>query len=138
MLVTQSKTEDGHYRWIVTPQTREVLEGRPWDPNKNPRMKLLDQRKNRSRGIPPAVRIEVQCLREDLLVQDIEVKDSTLWEKLRAKNGFRNRLVAAESYIRDRLEEEGLEIGEINDKFSSLILARVTAEPVDPNESLAK
>jgi hypothetical protein len=130
MLVTQSKTEDGNYRWVITPQAQKVLDGRPWDANKNPRMKLVDGRRNRSKGIPPTVRIEVHCLREDLEIQDIEIKDATLWEKLRPREAFRNKIVAAESYIRDRLAEEGLEAGHISDKFSFLTLARVTADPL--------
>jgi hypothetical protein len=117
MLVTQSKTEDGNYRWVITPQAQKVLEGRPWDANKNPRMKLVDGRRNRSKGIPPTVRIEVHCRREGLEIRDIEIKDETLWEKLSEKAGLRNKIVAAESYLRDRLAEEGLEAGQISDEL---------------------
>jgi hypothetical protein len=121
--VTQSKTDDGEYRWIVLPRTRPFLEGRPWDPNKEPRLKLVDKRKDRKKSIPPTVRVEVRCRREDLLIEDLSVKDVTLWERMKAKAGFKNKLAAAESYIRDRLTEEGLEVKNISDVFGQVTLA---------------
>lgn len=47
--VTQSKTEEGEYRWIALPRTQPFLEGRPWDPNKEPRLKLIDKRKDQKK-----------------------------------------------------------------------------------------
>lgn len=66
MIVVQSQTADGHYRWTVESPRSSVLVGRPWDANKQPRLKLVDKRKDRSKGIPPTVRVEVRCRREDL------------------------------------------------------------------------
>ena len=40
----------------------------------------------------------------------------------------KNRLAAAESYIRDRLQEEGLEVRNIDDAFGELLMGSVTAE----------
>jgi hypothetical protein len=74
MIVTQSKTADGQYRWLIEPRTKEILEGRPWDATQQPRLKLIDRRKDRTKGIPPAVRVEVRCRREDLVIQDLEQK----------------------------------------------------------------
>jgi hypothetical protein len=37
-------------------------------------------------------------------------------------------MAAAESYIRDRLSEEGLDVKNIDDIFGQLTLANVTAE----------
>jgi hypothetical protein len=130
MLVTQSRTVDGHYRWSVESQLGKILEGRPWDGSKQPRLKLIDQRKDRSRGIPPTVRVEVRCRREDLVIDDLEIKDQTLWETAKNKFGFKNRMAAAESYIRDRLTEEGLEVRNIDDIFAHLTLGSVTAGTV--------
>ncbi|WP_338828819.1 hypothetical protein [Bradyrhizobium sp. 27S5] len=128
MLVTQSKTADGHYRWSVEPQRTKVLHGRPWDGTKEPRLGLIDKRKDRSKGIPPAVRVEVRCRREDLLIEDLVMKDENLWGKVQSRAGFRNRMAAAESYIRDRLSQEGLEVRNIQDVFGQLTLANVTAD----------
>jgi hypothetical protein len=128
MLVTQSQTEEGYYRWIVTPRTKSFLDGRPWDPIKEPRLKLIDRRKDRKKSIPPTVRVEIRCRREDLLIVDLKLKDGGLWQSLKGKTGFRNKLAAAESYIRDRLSEEGLEVKNISDIFGQVTLASTTAE----------
>lgn len=128
--VTQSKTEEGEYRWIVLPRTQPFLQGRPWDPNKEPRLKLIDKRKDRKESIPPTVHVEVRCRREDLLIEDLSVKDESLWQRIKSKAGFKNKLAAAESYIRNRLTEEGLEVKNISDAFGQITLASTTAEPV--------
>jgi hypothetical protein len=128
MAVTSSKTEEGHYRWIIKPSASQCLEGRPWDANYQPRLKIIDKRKDRSKGIPPAVRVEVRCRREDLLIDDLQVKDAKLWDQVKDRIGFKNKMAAAISYIRDRLSEEGLEIRNIEDIFGSVTLASVTAE----------
>jgi hypothetical protein len=128
MKVTQSKTADDQYRWTIEARRTRTLEGRPWDGVKEPRLKLIDQRKDRTKGIPPTVRVEVRCRREDLIIEDLEVKDETAWQALKGRAGFTNRLAAAESYIRDRLSEEGFEVGNIGDIFSQLTLGSATAE----------
>lgn len=127
-VVTQSQTSDGDYRWNVHADELTALDGRPWDAKKHPRLKLVDQRQD-GRGIPPAVRVEVRCRREDLIIDDFETKDEKLWEKIASSVGFRNKMAAAESYIRDRLSDEGLEVHNIEDKFGVLTIARAMAEP---------
>lgn len=128
IVVTQSQTADGHYRWLVEPQYKATLSGRPWDASKHPRLTLIDKRKNPKDGIPPTVRVEVHCRKEDLVIEDLEIKDETIWEAAKAKAGFKNRLAAAESYIRKRLSEEGLEVKNLDDIFGRLTLASTSAE----------
>jgi hypothetical protein len=130
LVVTQSKTADGQYRWSIEPQTKEILEGRPWDATKQPRLKLIDERKDRTKGIPPTVRVEVRCRREDLLIKDIQIKDEGLWQAAKRRVGFKNKMAAAESYIRDHLSQEGLEVRNIEDIFGTVTLASATAESV--------
>jgi hypothetical protein len=128
LIVTQSKTADGQYRWLVEPRAKEILEGRPWDATKQPRLKLVDKRADRTRGIPPAVRVEVRCRREDLIIKDLEIKDETLWDAAKRRAGFKNKVAAAESYIRDHLSQEGLEVDNIEDIFGIVTLGSATAE----------
>ena len=128
MKVTQSKTADDNYRWTIEPGQQRTLDGRPWDGVKEPRLKLIDLRANRSKGIPPSVRVEVRCRREDLAIEELEAKDVNAWQLLTARAGFSNRLAAAESYIRDRLAEEGFQIRNLEEKFAELVLGAVTAE----------
>lgn len=128
LAVTQSKTADGHYRWQVESRKDSHLEGRPWDALKQPRLTLIDQRKDRNKGIPPTVRVEVRCRREDLRISDLEIKDEGLWDTVRRRVGFKNKLAAAESYIRDYLSQEGLEVKNIEDIFGTVTIASATAE----------
>jgi hypothetical protein len=107
-----------------------TLDGRPWDAEKQPRLKLVDQRRNRSAEIPPTVRVEVRCRREDLVIQNLEIKHKGIWNSLKKRLGFKNRMAAAISYIRDRLTEEGLDVENINDVFGQLTLGSATAETV--------
>jgi hypothetical protein len=129
MLVTQSKTVEGFYRWIITPAMEKTLEGRPWDAASQPRLRIIDERKDRTKGLPPVVRIEVRCRREDLAIEDLQIKSKSIWEKTKSRIGFRNRLAAAESYIRDRLRNEGLEVNNIEDRFGKVTLGSVIAQP---------
>jgi hypothetical protein len=93
----------------------------------DPLLKLVDQRTNRRKGIAPSARLEIRCLREDLEIQDIEIKDSGLWEKLVNRDGSKNRLKAVEAYIKNQLEKESLEAGDLSDKFAKITLAEVIA-----------
>jgi hypothetical protein len=130
ILVTQSKTDEGHYRWLLEAGRSGILKGRAWDAVKQPRLKLIDCRKDRSKGIPPTVRVEVCCRREDLAIEDLQIKDEKLWETVKTRVGFNNRMAAAESYIRDRLAEEGLEVKNITDIFGHITLGSATAQTV--------
>lgn len=130
MMVTQSKTADGNYSWAIESATKEYLKGSPWDAIRQPRLKLVDERKDRSKGIPPTVRIEIRCRREDLAIDDLQIKDESLWQAVKGRAGFRNRVAAAESYIRDSLSEEGLETDNIHDIFGCLTLGSVSADSV--------
>lgn len=130
MIVTSSKTGEGHYRWIIKPGTGTFLEGRPWDAEKHPRLKIIDERKDPTKSIPPTVRVEVHCRREDLLIENLEVKDEKLWDAAKGRIGFKNRMAAAVSYIQERLTEEGLEVKNIEDIFGEVTLASVTAQSV--------
>ena len=129
MVVTQSMTPDGYYRWSLRPSKGSVLRGRPWDAEQAPRLKIVDQRKDREKGIPPTVRVEIRCRREDLEITEINVKNETIFEVAKRRAGFRNRLAAAEAYIRDRLVREGLTIRNFDDSFGELTLANIIAEP---------
>jgi hypothetical protein len=62
------------------------------------------------------------------VIEDLAVKDEKLWESIKARAGFSNRMAAAESFIRDRLEEEGFDTKNIQDAFGELTLGTATAD----------
>jgi hypothetical protein len=128
--VVQSKTSENHYRWILRPEGGGNLIGKPWDSLEAPRLTIIDGRKNRSHGIVPTVLVEVRCRREDLSISQIEIKDGDLWTKIKAGLSTKNKLVAAEAYIKNRLLNEGLEGSEIHDKFGVLTVAKAASGEV--------
>ncbi len=124
--VTLRKTAEGHYGWTIKSTNGGALDGRPWDAQLHPRLKLVDLRRDKSKGIPPSVRVEVRCRREDLIIEDLIVKDENKWNAAQARLGFRNRMVAAEAYIRKKLIDEGLDVQNIEDIFGEVTLGSVT------------
>jgi len=125
--VMQSKTADGFYRWILEPADGSFLDGRPWDANTVPRLKLIDRRSDRSSPLPPCVRVEVRCKREDLEIEELTLKDETVWTALQAHFAHKNRMAAADAYIRSKLISEGLEVKNFDDLFGDITLGSVTA-----------
>lgn len=124
--IVQSKTFEGDYRWIVTPVIEgEVLDGHPWDAVKKPRLTLRDTRKDRTKGIEPGVRVQVRCMREDLVISDIVLKDARKWNLMQQAPLHRNRVVAAEAVIRDRLATAGLFHGELGELYAEICLAEI-------------
>lgn len=126
--VEQSLTHDGQYKWELSHAIGSALRGRPWDCVSNPRLTLIDKRKDPSKGIPPIVNIKIRCLREDLLISEIAVKDEAKWKKIVSGAGFKNKHLAAEAYIRNMLAKEGLDSGDISDPFCSINLAYITVD----------
>ncbi|WP_421736800.1 hypothetical protein [Caulobacter sp.] len=123
----QSQTFDGNYRWVITPAIDgAMLDGHPWDAKQKPRMKVRDDRSDRARHLEPTIRIQVRCLREDLEITDIVLKDTKRWQSLVRSPTHRNRVAAAEAVIRDRLSKAGLFHDPLDEPFSELCLAEVS------------
>lgn len=128
LIVTQSRSPEGFYRWLIERGDGASLDGRPWDASAQPRLKLIDERSDRSKGIPPTVRVEVRCRREDLDISDVQIKDENIWDAVKARAGFKNRMAAAEAYIRMKLAEEGLYADNFDDIFGRVTLGSTTAQ----------
>lgn len=126
--VRASKTEDAHYRWTLTAALNDFLDGRPWNPNAEPRLKLVDKRAQ-AKGLPPAVRIEVRCCREDLLISNVTLKNRSRWAAVKSRTGYRNREIAAEAYIRDQLLRRGIVVGDMRDTSAQMTISVTTPEP---------
>lgn len=124
MIIVQSQTVDGDYRWSISGAVAEMmLDGKPWDADRVPRMKVIDTRRDRSRGIEPSVRVEVRCLRDDLKIENIVLKDDKAWANLLKSPSHRNRYIAAEAVIRDRLFKAGLVHGALGEPYAQMCLA---------------
>lgn len=130
MEVTQNKI-DGDYRWVIEPAAGEaILQGRPWDAEKLPRLQLVDQRPVGTKSMPPSVRIEVRCLREDLEITNIKLDGTPDWSLIKRRKHAQNRQIAAEAAIRTLLAREGLVTSDMDDPYAQLTLAVVSTDAV--------
>lgn len=120
MQVTHWKTDSG-YAFIISPSSSVSLKGQPWEADDRA-MEIIDKNSQRKRGEPPEVRIEIHCLREDLIIEDIQFASKKLiaFPKLP-----RTKQVAVEQYIKDELARAGFPCGDLSDPFTRLILADV-------------
>ena len=125
IMVRHSLDRDGNDRWLFTPSTETTLEGKPWAAVDTPLMKLRDAEAGGKRKLEPSVRLELTCFREDLDIFDIELKDRGRIPLANLKSP--KRLIAAEAYIRTRLEAEGLPAPLMSDGFAQITLARVNS-----------
>lgn len=116
--VTHWPTENG-YSFRIETQSNSALIGSPWNA-KDSVMKLQDKNYNRNRGESPEIRIEIRCLREDFIIEDIEFTDSRFpsWAAL-----TRSKQVAVEQYIRDELARAGFDCGDLSEPFTEIVLA---------------
>lgn len=131
--VVHGLEEDGSHRWTITPSIGSELVGQPWRSEDEPRLKVIDTRQDRGRGLAPSIRVEVRCRREDLIISEIVLKDEVKGGLLSKKPQYRNRQVAAEAFLRNRLFEEGLlqgGEGDLTDPFARMTLAVIQAEGV--------
>lgn len=112
--MVHSKTSDGEDRWAISTGVGELLIGAPWVVGTVPLMNLVDAR--RPTGAPPVkVWLEIRCLREDLVISDID-RLSLLPSSLEA---------AAQRVVRSRLLKRGLGDPNLGDPYERITLARV-------------
>jgi hypothetical protein len=77
------------------------------------------------------VRIEVVCAKEDIAVDDIQVKSGGGMKSLPLTFNHDNRRAAAEAYIRTKLFELGLEAADFDDPYGRISIADVIARSVN-------
>ncbi|WP_210166631.1 hypothetical protein, partial [Neorhizobium galegae] len=94
----------------------------------SPLLRLKDERADPGRGIAPGVRVAVKCLREDLIISDIRLKDELSFKDRIIGNEERIKERAAEAYIRTKLCELGLEVGDLSNIFARIFLLDIAAK----------
>ena len=117
--MSQSKDPDGNYRWIVMPETGDLLMGKVWDPIKRPRLSV---KKSGASIIAPTCRVIVRCRKQDFNVSEITLKSG---KKLGQKFLF-NRTAAATAFISQRLGELGFDNENLDEEYANICVAEVT------------
>lgn len=126
-MVTPRPRGSRGYSWEMEPSFRPNLRGQPWDPITAPRLKVKSLGKLQS--IDPAIKVEIRCALEDLDISDIKKKQSGINGSIR--NILYNEIseAAAIQHLKLILRDADLEAGELDNRFSGLILANVLAVP---------
>lgn len=128
------RSHDDHRAWSLDGRSLPGgrLRGPVWDAKQEPRLTVIDRRpeavmqKDAEMGFPPFSRIEVRCLREDIDIYDIQLKDPAEQKKLNHRNGYEARMKAAEAFLRQQILREGLRVDNLSDRFSELTILDAT------------
>lgn len=135
-----TRSHDGYDAWTVNGE--EQLGGRllgpVFDVEAEPRLTLIDLReedrrlRDEDRLLTPVSRIEVRCLREDIDIHEIKLKDEAEENKLFGKPGYKERLQIARGVLREALLSEGLSVGQlINDPYAEMTICDATIPILD-------
>ncbi|WHO84160.1 hypothetical protein [Rhizobium leguminosarum] len=127
IIVSHSVDAERNNRWHFSPALTSTLNGKPWASRDQKLMKLVDKRQTIDPRFEPVVRLELSCLREDLDVDAIELVDGATFAAAMAKLGGDRRLRAAEAFIRNRIQEEGLPTPRMENDHAQIILADLMA-----------
>ncbi|MEO1677852.1 MAG: hypothetical protein AAFU80_06780 [Pseudomonadota bacterium] len=120
---------NGNHSWKLKPSFGQHLEGKVWNPNDEPRMRIDDLRSREEResdeknGLSPVVMVEIQCKREDIDIYDIRMNDDEVQRELENTRNHAVRKAAAEGFIRSQLLQQGLTVGDMTKVFSNLTVA---------------
>lgn len=135
-------SRDGHWAWELDGRSlpNGRLYGSVWDGEQEPRLVLQDLRpphivqKDTEKGFPPVSRVEVRCLREDIDIYEIQLKDEEENGVLLSRPGHKARMKAAEAFLKEQILREGLLVGDLSDRFSELTIYDATIPVADEGD----
>ena len=138
LLGQRSKTADGDLSWIISrTDGAGILDDVIWDARNEPRFDVIDRgdvavrEQEAKTNLHPTIRVEVLCRQEDLLIRDIALTDPEESRIAATLSGSKKRRLAAESFIKRKLENEGLPVGKIHDPFGHLVVGDMIVSLVD-------
>lgn len=115
----QSKRSDGQYCWELAPRTAKHLLGKVWDAVSEPLLSVKFATESR---MDPVVRIEIRCRREDLLISNVQIKNTSGFERF-SLGSTKNKMAAAEAFIINALSSRNLDVKNFDDPFGEIVLA---------------
>lgn len=135
-----TRSLEGHDAWRVDgkelPNGR--LNGPVFDIETEPRLTLVDMRSEAcrslddARSMTPLSRVVIRCLRDDIDIYDIRLKDEAKQGWLEKQRGHRERLAVARGVLREALLEEGLSVGSLlDDPFAEMTICDATVPILD-------
>lgn len=144
LLGTRSESSDGDLSWIITrTDGDEILQGMLWSAKHDePRFELIDQRPEEVRskesitGLHQTLTVEIRCKREDLDIKGIELTDPEENKVMSRLLNRRKKDKVAEAFIKKKLQEEGLRVGNISEPFSDMVVGDLIVSLVDSDNEL--
>lgn len=116
------------YSWELIPGHSESLDGQPWHPVDEPRLKTLPAKKKSK--LSPSVKIKLSCLLEDINITDLKLKDERPIAIIKEMAINKMNMKAAIQHLKLSLGEMQLEAGQLDDRFSRLLIADMLASEV--------
>jgi hypothetical protein len=113
------------YSWAMQPSVATELKGQPWDPIKSPRLSV--------RGlsvlgkIDPSIKITVSCALDDIIIDEIVFKKSSIQNSIKSEIFPAINQAAAVQHLKKVLIDADLEPSALDDRFSEILLANVLA-----------
>lgn len=124
MRVSGNIISDSVAAWHVEAQSSDRLAHSPWDAS-TPRATIRDTAfEGRRDGVEAGgISFEISCAMDDLIIEEVEIKNPTMKQRLNGSAYKAAADAAIIQYIRDELRKSGLESRYIEDKFGSVTLA---------------
>ena len=123
----------GNPCWLIAPSSSDILDGSPWDANKEPIIKMRDSRQNIDSKDPVEIHILLKCRREDLHIFDIRYKaENGKWFNA-SDTDERKQLLAIE-FIKKIISDIGLSIDPSSSDHSIITLCDLYSEPIIDSE----
>jgi hypothetical protein len=106
------------YSWEISPTFEDFLDGQPWDAGESP---LFRVKLTKLSNLDPAIRIEIECKQEDIIIYDLKFKESaSIAQKLSP-----NKDATVRNYLKKLIIKNGLSAARADDRFSQFIIAHV-------------
>jgi hypothetical protein len=119
------QTTEGHPAWEITHSDEgSHLEGAPWDARTEHRLKVRRDTERNADGDKPSIKVEVRCLREDIVIEDLSAKDDGTQRGWLSRPNSDVNLAAAEQVIKDELFKAGfMRVGNLHEKYTVVLIA---------------
>lgn len=129
IVATSKPRGSQEYAWDLQPTYEDYLEGQPWDPTREPRLRV--NHPSQRQRIDPTIKVSLSCALEDLSISDLVPKPTGLMESVKQVIGNEISYAAAVQYLKRVLVDSDLHVGQADNRFSSLLIADVLAKEED-------
>lgn len=113
------------YAWELLPGHDDILDGQPWNPVDDPRFAV--QSLKAIGPLPPTVKVFVSCKLQDIDITDLRLKKTGPFDVIKEAAFHRLNTTVAIQHLKLTLKDMNLEVGHLDDRFSSLIIADILA-----------